>query len=102
MGFKHKLYKDYKGRYFFEKNELNIVLLSYCMKLTNIGFQNKAYLYFKFLRNFHLNSSSSRIVNRCLLTGRSSWVLRNFRMSRITFKEFAEYGKLNGVRRAIW
>ena len=35
------------------------------------------------------NSSSTRLHNRCVLTGRSGGVLR-FKMSRIKFRELAE------------
>ena len=59
-------------------------------------------LHYKNLKKFHLNSSSSRIVNTCIHTGRSHWILRRFKLSRMTFKKLADYGELNGIRRATW
>jgi small subunit ribosomal protein S14 len=54
------------------------------------------------LKKFHLNSSSSRIVNTCMHTGRSHWILRRFKLSRMTFKKLADHAQLNGIRRATW
>lgn len=48
------------------------------------------------------DSSTTRVRNRCLLTGRARGTLRNFKMSRIKFRELASSGFLNGVRKASW
>jgi hypothetical protein len=71
MGFKHKLKKDVKTRIFFNKNEMNCILLRYYNNL-DIDLKYKYYILFKFLKKFHLNSSSSRTVNRCSMTGRAN------------------------------
>ena len=36
------------------------------------------------------------------MTGRANWSLRMFKLSRISFKEFADHGLIYGVRRAVW
>lgn len=43
-----------------------------------------------------------RLRNRCQLTGRSRGYLRKFKMSRITFREFASMGLIPGVTKASW
>ena len=48
------------------------------------------------------NSSSTRLQNRCVLTGRSGGVLRQFKMSRIKFRELAELSILPGVKKSSW
>ena len=48
------------------------------------------------------NSSSTRLHNRCVLTGRSGGVLRQFKMSRIKFRELAELSMLPGVTKSSW
>ena len=101
MGYKHKLKKDLINRKFFNKNEFNCIFLKY-INNSDIDKKYKIYIFYKFLKKFHLNSSSSRIVNRCIITGRANWSLRMFKLSRISFKEFADHGLINGVRRAIW
>jgi len=102
MGYKHKINKDNITRQFFGKSELNKIILKYYINNTNINNDYKNLLFYKFIKNFHLNSSSARIVNRCIMTGKSTWVLRKFKLSRISFKELADYGKINGIRRATW
>lgn len=101
MGYKHKLQKDVETRIYFNKNELNCILLKYYYN-TSIKKKYKNFIFYKFIKKFHLNSSSSRIVNRCIMTGRANWTLRKFKVSRMTFKEFADNGFINGIRRATW
>lgn len=101
MGYLHKINKDKAVRNYFNNNEMEKILLNYYINVS-IDKRYKFFIYYKFVKSFHLNSSSSRIVNICLKTGRSSWIIRQFRLSRMSFKELAEFGKLNGVRRAIW
>ena len=48
------------------------------------------------------DSSPTRLVNRCRVTGRSRAYIRKFQMSRITFRELASEGKLPGVTKASW
>ena len=48
------------------------------------------------------NSARIRIRNRCLLTGRSRGVYREFNLSRIAFRELALAGQLPGVVKASW
>lgn len=48
------------------------------------------------------NSSPVRVVNRCILTGRSRAYIRRFGVSRITFRELALGGKIPGVTKSSW
>ena len=48
------------------------------------------------------NSSSIRLHNRCKLTGRPRGYMRQFGISRITFREMASKGLIPGVRKASW
>ena len=48
------------------------------------------------------NSNPIRIVNRCVMTGRSRGNLRKFGLSRIQFREKALRGELTGVVKASW
>lgn len=48
------------------------------------------------------NSSFTRVMNRCIFTGRSRSVYRMFKVSRIVFRELASGGLLNGVKKASW
>ena len=48
------------------------------------------------------NSSPVRFHNRCKLTGRPKGYMRQFGLSRITFREMASAGLIPGVRKASW
>lgn len=48
------------------------------------------------------NSSKVRLRNRCKLTGRSRGYMRQFGLSRNTFREMALNGKIPGIRKASW
>ena len=49
-----------------------------------------------------VNSSKIRVHNRCGLTGRPRGYMRQFGISRVTFREMALSGKIPGVKKASW
>ncbi len=48
------------------------------------------------------NSNPIRLHNRCKLTGRPRGYMRQFGVSRITFREMASAGLIPGVKKASW
>ncbi len=48
------------------------------------------------------NSNPNRQKNRCKLTGRARGYMRQFGISRITFREMASFGLIPGVKKASW
>jgi small subunit ribosomal protein S14 len=48
------------------------------------------------------NSNPTRLHNRCQLTGRPKGYMRQFGVSRITFREMAASGLIPGVKKASW
>jgi len=54
------------------------------------------------LQKLPKNSSPTRIHNRCKLTGRPRGYIRQFGISRITFREMASAGLIPGVKKASW
>lgn len=48
------------------------------------------------------NSSPTRLKNRCLETGRPRAYMRQFGLSRISFREHASKGEIPGVTKASW
>ncbi len=48
------------------------------------------------------NSSPTRRTNRCAETGRSRAYMRQFGLSRISFREHASKGEVPGVTKASW
>ena len=54
------------------------------------------------LQKLPRNSSPVRMHNRCKLTGRPKGYIRQFGISRVTFREMANKGLIPGVRKASW
>ena len=54
------------------------------------------------LQKLPKNASPVRMHNRCKLTGRPKGYIRQFGLSRVTFREMANQGLIPGVRKASW
>ena len=54
------------------------------------------------LQKLPANSSKIRMHHRCGLTGRPRGYMRQFGLSRVTFREMALSGKIPGVKKASW
>ena len=54
------------------------------------------------LQKLPRNASPIRMHNRCSLTGRPKGYMRQFGISRITFREMALKGLIPGVKKASW
>lgn len=54
------------------------------------------------LQKLPKNASPVRLHNRCKLTGRPRGYMRQFGISRVTFREMANSGLIPGVRKASW
>jgi small subunit ribosomal protein S14 len=48
------------------------------------------------------NSSPTRRTNRCVETGRSRSYMRQFGLSRLSFREHAVKGEIPGVTKSSW
>lgn len=53
-------------------------------------------------RLVNLCASPVKIVNRCVVTGRSGGILRDFKVSRLEFKREAAKGHYLGVKKGSW
>ena len=54
------------------------------------------------LQKLPKNSMGVRKHNRCQLTGRPRGYMRQFGISRVTFREMAVAGKIPGITKASW
>lgn len=98
---KNQYEKDKKRRLLFEKYEVKRVgLLSLRNNLDlDDDIRYKAQLY---LSSLPLNSSKSRIKNRCIETKRSKSVYRDFGFSRIVLRDLCGKRFLPGIRKSSW
>ena len=54
------------------------------------------------LQKLPKNASPVRLHNRCKITGRPRGYIRQFGVSRVTFREMANNGLIPGVKKASW
>jgi small subunit ribosomal protein S14 len=54
------------------------------------------------LQKLPKNASPVRMHNRCKITGRPKGYIRQFGLSRVTFREMANKGLIPGVTKASW
>ena len=54
------------------------------------------------LQKLPRNSMKIRMHNRCSETGRPKGYMRQFGLSRITFRELASKGLIPGIKKASW
>jgi small subunit ribosomal protein S14 len=54
------------------------------------------------LQKLPKNASPIRMHNRCKLTGRPKGYMRQFGLSRVTFREMALNGLIPGVKKSSW
>lgn len=57
---------------------------------------------FEGLAKLPRNSSPTRLKNRCIETGRPRGYMRQFGLSRISFREHANKGEIPGVTKSSW
>ena len=57
---------------------------------------------FEGLQKLPKNASPVRMHNRCKITGRPRGYMRQFGVSRVTFREMANNGLIPGVKKASW
>ena len=87
-------------RSFFKKESLKLALkFLYLNRRLPVQYRWKVLF---LLKNLSLKNSPFKIKNRCVQTGRSKSVIRNFRLSRISFRERAVFGQLLGVVKKSW
>jgi small subunit ribosomal protein S14 len=54
------------------------------------------------LQKLPKNASPVRLHNRCSLTGRPRGYMRQFGISRVTFRQMANMGLIPGVKKSSW
>lgn len=54
------------------------------------------------LQKLPKNASPVRLHNRCKLTGRPRGYMRQFGISRVTFREMALNGMIPGIKKSSW
>jgi small subunit ribosomal protein S14 len=93
-------YKYEKIRLFLKFIKLNKRILEIN---NNIDIVDKFNFYFLLkCLIFKKSLISSTIRNKCLITGRSRSIYRDFRLSRMQLRHLASFGYLMGIKKSSW
>lgn len=95
--------KDNKYRHLFQNKELKALTLKFIERQGNLSMDLKKNIFFVF-KKWMVKSLNSHVRTRngCVVTGRSRFVLRRARLSRMQLKNLATKGFLVGARKSSW
>ena len=98
---KNLLERDKIKRALFSRNESSRVALKYISSNKELPLKVR-WLAAVELSKLPLKSSPVKIRNRCSETFRSNSAFRDFRISRIFFRDYARFGQIAGVTKKSW
>ncbi|KAJ3361304.1 40S ribosomal protein mrp2, mitochondrial [Allomyces javanicus] len=94
--FKDKLYRTTVAQYEPLRNALRFMTRNETMP-SPVRFQAQ-----NALNQFPIAARKTAIRNRCVVTGRARWVMRDFGLTRHAFRPMALKGEIPGVAKASW
>lgn len=92
--------KNNKFRYSKDKSYLNSIITSYITKDKYLSKDISLNVSKK--KELVINSSISKIKNKCLISGRNRSVYKKFRLSRMFLKNLGVAGFINGLKKSSW
>lgn len=92
-------YRDNINRKNYYKTEISRFFFKTFVSDKRLKFNVRFFVRFAFL--YRRKCALVKIRNRCLLTGRSRFVLRYFRLSRASFRDLARFGFISGIKKSI-
>lgn len=93
--------KNNRRRKMSEKGEAKRAELRVLIANEDLDFDDRLALTKK-LQKMPRDTSRIRVRNRCEVTGRPRGYYRDFKLSRITFRELAHKGMIPGVTKSSW
>jgi ribosomal protein S14 len=99
--------KDLKNRKFFLKTENNKLVYKfiYTNTLNNpLFYQLKQLFFIKFFKKFNKirYKSSTRVLNKCVLSNRNQKTFAKLKLSRLVAKDLLSFGLIPGYKKAVW
>ena len=92
---------DKKRRLLFLKNFKKRSKLKKIINNINISETERYKAQLK-LQKLPRNSLSTRIKNRCILTGRTHGIVGPFNISRVQLRDLMSNGKITGFKKSVW
>lgn len=98
---KNLLLRDQKKRVRFLKKESLRLILKYLHSNQKLSLKIRTAAGF-LLQNPSSQTNLVKIKNRCVQTSRGASILRNFRLSRIIFRDYVRFGQIPGIVKKSW
>jgi small subunit ribosomal protein S14 len=98
---KNLLERDKIKRALFSRKEPSRIALKYIFSNKQLPLKVR-WLASIQLTRLPLKSSPVRIKNRCSETFRNNSAFRDFRLSRIFFRDYVRFGQISGVTKKSW
>tara|TARA_B110000971_G_scaffold215546_1_gene249224 strand:+ start:1593 stop:1892 length:300 start_codon:yes stop_codon:yes gene_type:complete len=92
---------DKKRRLLFLKNLEKRLKLKKIINNVNVSETERYKAQLK-LQKLPRNSLSTRIKNRCILTGRTHAIVGPFNLSRVKLRDLISNGKITGFKKSVW
>lgn len=96
---KYLVRKDKKIRYSYLRKEKELGIMRSLVKNEYLPEELRALVYSDLMKE---GGVGVKLKNRCIITGRQRGVLRDFKISRMCFKELASKGFLPGIKKSSW
>lgn len=93
--------KDFKRRYLYSNIEHKKIIYKFIYNNLNLKKKLRTKIYNKLIL-LSLESSITRVHNRCVLTNRPRAVYQKFKFSRLIFRKLALQGEIPGIIKATW
>ncbi|KAK1758732.1 hypothetical protein QBC47DRAFT_375604 [Echria macrotheca] len=93
--------RDHTKRKVFEAAEPERQALRYMIRNTTLPQRTRAMAQLQ-LAQMHAYTRPTQIRNRCIMSGKTRGILRDFKMSRFQFRINALQGNIPGVKKASW
>ena len=99
--------KDFKNRKLFLKVEKSQILYKFILiNLLNNPFskRTKSLFLYKYFKRFNAikYKTSTRILNKCVISNRNRKVFSQLKLSRLIAKELLAFGLIPGYKKSIW
>ncbi|BFZ65089.1 40S ribosomal protein mrp2, mitochondrial [Saitoella coloradoensis] len=96
-----RVLRDAKNRQAAAEAEPMRQALRYIVRNTSLPPRARAQAQLQ-LSNMPSETRMTKVVDRCVISGKGRGIFRKFKMSRFVFRMHALEGKLPGVKKAVW
>lgn len=94
--------KDHKRRMLTKEHAIDRIRLNTVKKNNVLPIEIRKAAGSALHHNFPRDSCFIRIRERCAITSRPRGCVKQFRVSRIVFRQLADHNLLSGMQRAMW